>query len=140
MTPNNSNITITTPFNTDTTILYYSDTNCESNVAQNTAIKFDSNKPDWSLLPVQSVEEIIKVLQFGAKKYAAWNFANGEGLSYSRVLNSLLRHIFAFMRGENIDPETGLSHIAHAGCNVLFLLHYILHKDRYPNNDDRPKQ
>ena len=102
------------------------------------ATKFDEGKRDWSLLPLDSVEEIVKVLEFGAKKYAAHNWSNNGGFKYTRVLNAILRHIFAFMRGEDLDPETGLSHLAHAGCNILFILHFIKHKDKYSTNDDRP--
>ena len=100
-----------------------------------TAVRYDSGKANWSLMPFEAVEEINKVLEFGAKKYAAHNWTEGTGFSYVRVLNSLLRHVFAFMRGEDNDPESGLSHMAHAGCNVLFLLYYIKHKDRYANDD-----
>ena len=101
------------------------------------AVKFDQHKLDWMILPYDALEEIVKVLQFGAAKYARGNYANGSGLEYTRVLNSLMRHILAFARGEDIDPETGLSHMAHAGCNVLFLLHYIKNPEKFSTNDDR---
>lgn len=101
------------------------------------ATKFDEGKRDWSLLPLDSVEEIIKVLEFGANKYSAHNWSSNGGFKYTRVLNAMLRHLFAFMRGQDKDPETGLSHIAHLGCNVFFLLHFILHKDKFKDNDDR---
>lgn len=100
-----------------------------------TPIKYDNEKLDWSLMPWDSVEEILKVLELGKKKYSAWNWAEGEGFKYSRVTSACFRHLFAWIRGQDNDPETGLSHIAHLGCNVLFLLHYILHKDRYSNDD-----
>lgn len=102
------------------------------------AVKKDQGKTDWSLMPWESVEQINQVLEFGAKKYSAHNWKEGKGFSYTRVLNSLLRHVFSYIRGEDRDPETGLSHLAHAGCNVLFLLYYEIHKDRY-SNDDRVK-
>lgn len=102
------------------------------------ALKFDADKLDWSLLPIDAVEEIIKVLEFGKVKYAAWNWSSNGGFKYTRVFSALIRHLFAWMRGEDNDPETGLSHIAHAGCNILFLLHFIVNKDKYVNNDDRP--
>jgi Domain of unknown function (DUF5664) len=103
------------------------------------AVKHDQDKIDWAILPIGASEEIIKVFQFGAQKYARGNFLKGEGLEYSRVLNSLLRHTYAFMRGEDIDPESGLSHLAHAGCNVYMLLAYELDKQNY-NNDDRKQK
>jgi hypothetical protein len=103
------------------------------------AVKFDSGKLDWSLLPWDTLEEIIKVLQFGAGKYSPWNWAEGDGFKYNRLFNSSMRHFIAwFWRREDKDPETGLSHIAHLGCNVLFLLHYILNGNKFKNNDNRP--
>ena len=86
-------------------------------------------------MPFEALEEINKVLEFGATKYSANNWQEGTGFKYSRVLNSLLRHVFAFMRGEDKDPESGLSHMAHAGCNVLFILYYLKKKARYANDD-----
>ena len=103
------------------------------------AVKFDSGKTDWSLMPFEAIEEINKVLEFGAKKYAAHNWTQGEGFRYTRVLNSLFRHLFAWSRGEDLDPESGLSHLAHAGCNIVFLIYYNRYKARY-NNDDRFKR
>jgi hypothetical protein len=100
-----------------------------------TAIRYDHGKTDWSLMPFEAIEEINKVLDFGAKKYAAHNWKKGEGFKYTRVLNSLLRHIFAYMRGEDKDPESGLNHLAHAGCNIVFLLYYSKYKERYKNDD-----
>lgn len=96
-----------------------------------TAIKLDTNKLRWSLLPYDSLEEVVKVLEFGAIKYAPDNWKQGKGLGTLRVLNSCLRHLFSYLNGEKIDPETGLSHLAHATCNLLFALHYIKYKDTY---------
>lgn len=102
------------------------------------AIKHDAGKADWALIPWDSVEEIVKVLEFGKTKYSAWNWSTGEGFTYTRVFNSSMRHLLAWIRGQDNDPETGLSHISHLGCNVLFLMHFIKHKDKYTTNDDRP--
>lgn len=103
------------------------------------AVKADAGKVDWAILPLDAVEEVIKVFQFGEKKYARGNFANGEGLEYSRILNSLMRHTTSFMRGEDNDPETGISHMAHASCCTLMLLHYITHPEQFSTNDNRAK-
>lgn len=102
------------------------------------AVKHDGGKTDWSLMPWECVEEINKVLDFGAKKYAAHNWRTGSGFSYTRVISSLLRHTFAWVRGEDLDPESGLSHLSHMGANVIFLIYYNKYKDRY-TNDDRVK-
>lgn len=111
----------------------------DQNLKSTTPVKHDSSKTDWSLVPMESVEEIAKVLEFGAKKYSANNWRTGKGFNYTRVLNSLRRHIYAWSCGEDSDPESGLNHLAHAGCNILFLLYYVQHKDRF-NNDDRFKE
>ena len=100
------------------------------------AVKHDDGKPDWSLVPFESLEGMVKVLEFGAQKYAGWNWTTNGGFSYTRVLRSCLRHLFAYMRGEDNDPESGLSHIHHAMCNLLFISHYIGNKNKY-NKDDR---
>ena len=100
------------------------------------AVKFDDGKTDWSLMPFEAIEEINKVLDFGAKKYAAHNWKTGSGFKYTRVLSSLLRHTFAWARGEDLDPESGLSHLSHMGCNIVFLIYYNKYNARY-NNDDR---
>lgn len=100
--------------------------------ATDAGLKFDAGKPGLELLPFESLVEIAKVLDFGAKKYAAHNWRKGMG--WGRLIGALLRHTFAFARGENNDPETGLSHLAHAGCCLLFLLSYVITGG---GNDDR---
>lgn len=101
----------------------------------NIPIKADTGKPDVTLIPYEAVEEIAKVLEFGAKKYARDNWKAGTGFKYTRIIASLLRHIYAYLRGEDNDPESGLSHMAHAGCNVMFLLYYEKYKAKYSNDD-----
>lgn len=99
------------------------------------AVKFDDGKVDWTLVPFEALEGMAQVLQFGARKYAAWNWTEGGGFKWTRILGSCLRHIFAFMRGEDNDPESGLSHISHAQCNLLFLAYYIRNKDKFSKDD-----
>ena len=82
--------------------------------------KYDSGKPRMDLLDTYAIEQLAKVLTFGAEKYAAHNWR--QGLPKSRLIAAGLRHIFAYLRGEDTDPESGLSHIAHAMCCCMFLL------------------
>jgi hypothetical protein len=84
-------------------------------------IKFDSEKLDWSLLPLQPVEDIIKVLMHGAKKYKVDNWKIVDDYD-RRYFNAAMRHLSAWKQNELNDPETGISHLAHAACNILFLL------------------
>lgn len=96
--------------------------------------KFDGGKPMLALLPTRPLEEIGKVLTYGAGKYDPWNWTNG--MAWSRLISAMLRHLYAWMRGEDNDPETGLCHLAHVGCCVLFLLEYTFSKQDF---DDRYK-
>ena len=83
--------------------------------------KFDAAKPDYTLLPWDAVEQIVRVLDFGAKKYARDNWKHVVDAD-RRYLAAAFRHLAAHAQGEGTDPETGISHLAHAGCCVLFLL------------------
>jgi len=96
-------------------------------------IKNDTGKTDWSLMPFDTLAEINKVLEFGAKKYAADNWKIGRGLGTKRVLNACLRHIFAHMQGETRDPESGLPHLSHAACNLIFSIYYTTHNVEFEN-------
>lgn len=100
------------------------------------AVKKDDGKLDWSLVPFEGLEGMVKVLEFGAQKYSRNNWMTSGGFSYRRVLTACLRHLFAYMRGEDNDPESGLSHISHAQCNLLFLGYYLTNKAKF-NKDDR---
>jgi hypothetical protein len=99
--------------------------------------KFDTDKLPWHLLPPDAVEQIVAVLEFGAKKYGDRNWE--EGMAWSRPFSALMRHMWAWWGGEHRDPETGLSHLAHAGCCILFLLAYERRNigvDNRPGNTD----
>ncbi len=84
------------------------------------AFKADGAKTDLSLIPYRPLLEIAQVLEFGAKKYERDNWR--KGFEHQRLLAALLRHIFAYNEGETNDPETGLCHLAHAGCMLFFLM------------------
>ena len=98
------------------------------------AKKFDSSKPSMDLLPAEALREITKALDFGAAKYGRFNWR--KGIQWSRIVSASMRHLTAFNDGEDVDPESGLSHLAHLGCNVMFLLQYI---KEHPELDDRYK-
>ena len=92
-----------------------------SNIGPVQGVKYDEAKADWDLVPVGVLPKIITVLQFGAQKYAPDNWMrvpNGR----KRYYNALMRHMEAWRAGEKKDPESGLSHLAHAGCCMFFLL------------------
>lgn len=96
--------------------------------------KDDGDKSRVELLDAEFLEDVGRVLAFGARKYAAHNWRGG--LSWSRILGAILRHTLAILRGEDRDSESNLPHSAHLGCNVMFLHWMMKHK---PELDDRWK-
>ena len=96
--------------------------------------KNDAGKARVDLLPPRPLIEIAEVLAFGCEKYDAWNWS--KGIKASRLFGALLRHLWAWWSGEDNDRETGKSHLAHAGCCLLFLADQ---RHRMPDMDDRPK-
>ncbi len=89
----------------------------------NVGRKDDAGKLRYTLLPIGALTSIVRVLEFGARKYGADNWRmvdDGAG----RYTEALLRHIMAYLEGERLDPESGLPHLAHAGCCILFILEF----------------
>lgn len=82
-------------------------------------------KLPWHLLPWDAVEEVVRVIDFGAKKYSPRNWEE-QPLSWVETCASMTRHTVRFLMGEDRDAETGLHHMAHAACNALFLVAYAL--------------
>jgi len=99
--------------------------------------KFDSGKPQLDLVPPSLIIGVGTILTFGAKKYAAHNWR--KGIAYSRIIASLFRHLLAWVGGEKLDPESGQSHLWHAGCNIAFLIEYETNPEKYAKFDDRYK-
>lgn len=100
--------------------------------------KHDGDKIRTDLYPVASFLGTCRVLTHGAKKYAARNWE--KGIMFGRVYGALLRHVFAWWKGEDVDPESGEHHLDHAGCCIAFLQHYAKNPGSYAKFDDRPKQ
>ena len=84
--------------------------------------KYDNGKPLIGLVPYCSIRAIAEVLTFGAKKYGPWNWA--KGMKWSRLHDACLRHLGAWSMRVEKDEESGLSHLAHAGCCLMFLIAY----------------
>jgi len=96
--------------------------------------KFDAEKTDMSLLSSIAMYKIAEIMTFGKKKYSANNWRGG--IVYSRLIGAALRHIFSWLGGESLDPETGKSHLAHASCCLMMLLEF---ETTRPDLDDRYK-
>lgn len=97
-------------------------------------IKSESKKNDflddklrWDLLPLEEIEEIVKVYTAGSKKYGenTWqNLPNG----LQRYKAAMLRHLVAFEKGEETDKETGCKHLAQVAWNAIAMLWVSKHK------------
>lgn len=96
--------------------------------------KDDTGKDPWHLMPWDAARAVVHVLRFGAAKYSDRNWEHG--MAWSRPFSALLRHMTAWWEGEKADPETGYSHLWHAGCCVMFLIAFEI---RGAGVDDRPK-
>ena len=84
--------------------------------------KDDMGKLQWDLIDYDFIEECVKVMQQGMKKYGYENWK--KELDPRRIKNALLRHYMEYHRGKKIDNESGFSHLSHIFCNTMFLYHY----------------
>lgn len=96
--------------------------------------KNDTGKPEYTYIPFTLLNDVNKVLTHGAKKYGVNNWKK-QDFKLHRAYNALLRHLFSFWDGQDIDPESGLSHLDHAMCNLLFMKY---HFENTPGCDTRP--
>ncbi len=115
----------------------------ETEPTEQGAVKYDNDKTRIELFPPEALFGISEVLTFGAKKYADRNWE--KGMDWSRIFGALMRHLWCWFAGKqmtsesflfgDLDSETGMSHLWHAGCCITFLIAY---EERGVGNDDRP--
>ncbi|HIP58739.1 MAG TPA: hypothetical protein EYH00_05495 [Archaeoglobus profundus] len=82
-------------------------------------LKYDDGKLRYDLIPPKALEELAKVITYGAKKYKPNSWRNVEPYRYEAAL---FRHIQEWRKGNKIDKESGLPHLAHALANLVFLI------------------
>ena len=82
-------------------------------------IKHDTGKPPISLLHRSFVEGTAQVMAYGAQKYGRFNFC--KGMNYTRLSDAAMRHLIAWVDGEDLDPESGLPHLFHAAASINML-------------------
>ena len=104
------------------------------------ADKFDTKKKDLSLIPLVAEEAIAGALMYGEKKYGRYNYCNGH--EASQLIAAAKRHLSSWMSGEELDPESGMSHLGHAMANCVMLLHQqqlgTLRDNRYKKQESAP--
>lgn len=98
-------------------------------------MKYDSNKPPLHLIPSEILVEISEIFAFGAEKYGENNWRDdGGSTGFGRTYSSIQRHLNSFWQGEDIDPESGKSHLIHALTQLIILR---MHQREHPEMDDR---
>lgn len=95
-------------------------------------VKDDSLKLRYDLLPPFAIEKVVKILTFGAEKYAPDNWKHVDHWK-ERYTAALMRHLEAYRKGESVDPESGESHLAHLLCCGIFLLEKELEEEIFDN-------
>jgi hypothetical protein len=93
-----------------------------------------STKPPVSNVPLSVVAEIGLALAEGSHKYGGYNW-RVIGVRASVYWNAAFRHIKAFWEGEDVDPDSQLSHITKA-ISALVVLRDAMIQENW--NDDRP--
>jgi len=96
------------------------------------AVKLDTGKLSYSLLPVDALAEVVRVYNIGEAKYGRNNWA--KGMAWHRAYDALQRHANAFWRGEDFDPVDGQHHLASVCWCALTLMTYQM---RNIGEDDR---
>lgn len=87
-------------------------------------MKFDADKLRMDLIEPEFLEGLAKVLTLGASKYAPDSWKTDVSEPERRYYAAALRHLLAWKKGEKTDHESGLSHIYHAACNLMFLEYF----------------
>jgi len=100
--------------------------------------KHDDGKPMLDLLDPGVLIDVAQVFTFGAQKYAPHNWR--DGIYTSRLYASLMRHLLAFWSGEENDPESGLPHLAHAGCCLMMLAATVRDLPEWDNRYRKPEE
>jgi hypothetical protein len=91
-------------------------------------------KPRMSVMPAQALLRVAEALQTGAEKYGRLDWRNHDTRA-STYYDACFRHLFAWWDGEDTDPESGLSHVAHAAASLLILMDLV----QAGRGDDRVK-
>jgi len=85
--------------------------------SKGSGLKYDADKLRLDLIPPEIIQMLGEVFTYGGKKYGEGNWE--KGLSEDRLIGAARRHELAFAKGEEIDQDSGLPHLAHAAWNLL---------------------
>lgn len=91
-------------------------------------IKNDMNKLRWDLLPIEAIQEAVKIFTYGVEKYGENTWQDVEPFE-DRYFAALMRHLVAWRLGSKIDNESQQRHLSHALVNIIFLLQKEIEND-----------
>jgi len=90
------------------------------------APKEKENKPNWSIFPFTELEEVLKVFEFGAKKYGApFTYRRGKGVDKNDLFAAIFRHLLEIHKENLIAEDSQCYHYAHIIANCLMALSHI---------------
>lgn len=113
----------------------------DNNKKEGESVKNDiiDDKLRWDLLPMEEIEDIVKVYHAGAKKYGPNNWQNLDN-GFERYRAAMFRHLMEYMKGERVDSDTGCFHLAQCAWNCIAMLWYDKHgKGLIPLNKEEKK-
>lgn len=97
------------------------------------AVKYDTGKPDFTLVPIEAMEMMAEGFAYGARKYRRSNYRQ-SGLEWTRLAAACLRHVYQWLFVSTIDAESGCNHISLALCSLAMLAFQI---KNHPETDNR---
>ncbi|MFR7489171.1 MAG: dATP/dGTP diphosphohydrolase domain-containing protein [Romboutsia timonensis] len=87
---------------------------------------FQDGKLRWDLLPLEEIEDIVKLYTAGSIKYGDNNWQGLEN-GYQRYKAAMLRHLLEYEKGNKIDEETKVNHLAAVAWNAIAMLYLDKH-------------
>ena len=85
-------------------------------------MRFNEWKPEWTLIDFPSLEPLVRVLEYWAKKYDKSNWK--KPMDKNQIIDSLIRHLVRVMEDEELDSESWLPHVWHILANAMFLSYH----------------
>jgi len=91
-------------------------------------LKFDEQKTDWSLLPLEFVEDMVPVFALGEERYSFENWRKDFGPNYQRrFIAALKRHLNEIEKHGPLatnEKDGGVYHLSQIAWNALCLLYH----------------
>jgi hypothetical protein len=97
--------------------------------------KFDEDKADFTLLPFDALEGIVRVMMYGAEKYDRDNWQELDDAEF-RYIAAAFRHLGKQNCGVELDDESALPHIDHAITSLLMARWHMFNKELSPQPQD----